>query len=160
MCGDTLGDTVQLRFCSLISVLFLTSDIALHWNGNVLKQRSSLVTNIEGRCIWHQRLNDITAIFLFQTAHTILLVQPKPAPESKTYSDYETVKDCLEGEAVVHWLVGIFWNWHHIRSLGNKSFAGNTSLWFLDPEKNVGGSIICSRSLQDLWRALEAGEPG
>ena len=31
-------------------------------------------------------------------SHTILLVQPSPKPESRTYSDYESVNDCLEGK--------------------------------------------------------------
>ena len=31
-------------------------------------------------------------------SHTILLVQATQKPESRTYSDYETVNDCLEGE--------------------------------------------------------------
>ena len=30
-------------------------------------------------------------------SHTILLVQASNKPESRTYSDYETVNDCLEG---------------------------------------------------------------
>jgi len=30
-------------------------------------------------------------------AHTILLVQPGKKPEGRTYSDYESVNDCLEG---------------------------------------------------------------
>ena len=30
-------------------------------------------------------------------SHTILLVQPSVKPESRTYSDYESVNDCLEG---------------------------------------------------------------
>ncbi|CAH1263179.1 enhancer of rudimentary homolog [Branchiostoma floridae] len=30
-------------------------------------------------------------------AHTILLVQPTGRPESRTYSDYETVTECMEG---------------------------------------------------------------
>ena len=31
-------------------------------------------------------------------SHTILLVQASSKPESRTYSDYETVNDCLEGK--------------------------------------------------------------
>ena len=31
-------------------------------------------------------------------SHTILLVQPSAKPESRTYSDYESVNDCLEGK--------------------------------------------------------------
>lgn len=30
-------------------------------------------------------------------AHTILLVQPTPRPESRTWSDYESINDCMEG---------------------------------------------------------------
>lgn len=31
-------------------------------------------------------------------AHSILLIQPSPNSESRTYSDYESVNDCMEGE--------------------------------------------------------------
>lgn len=31
-------------------------------------------------------------------SHTILLVQASTKPESRTYSDYESVNDCLEGK--------------------------------------------------------------
>ena len=34
---------------------------------------------------------------MFQS-HTILLVQPGKRPEARTYSDYESVNECLEGE--------------------------------------------------------------
>jgi len=30
-------------------------------------------------------------------SHTILLVQPGKKPEGRTYSDYESVNECLEG---------------------------------------------------------------
>jgi hypothetical protein len=30
-------------------------------------------------------------------SHTILLVQPTPRPESRTWSDYESVDECMEG---------------------------------------------------------------
>merc|ERR1712042_201369 len=30
-------------------------------------------------------------------AHTILLVQPSKKPESRTYSDFESVNECMEG---------------------------------------------------------------
>lgn len=30
-------------------------------------------------------------------AHTILLVQPGNNPETRTYSDYESVNECMEG---------------------------------------------------------------
>merc|ERR1739848_171895 len=31
------------------------------------------------------------------SSHTILLVQPTRKPEGRTYSDYESVNDCMEG---------------------------------------------------------------
>ncbi|XP_008637745.2 PREDICTED: enhancer of rudimentary homolog [Corvus brachyrhynchos] len=34
--------------------------------------------------------------FLFQS-HTILLVQPTKRPEGRTYADYESVNECMEG---------------------------------------------------------------
>lgn len=30
------------------------------------------------------------------SSHTILLVQPTRKPEGRTYSDYESVNDCME----------------------------------------------------------------
>ncbi|CAA9999149.1 unnamed protein product [Nesidiocoris tenuis] len=30
-------------------------------------------------------------------AHTIMLIQPGPKPETRTYSDYESVNECMEG---------------------------------------------------------------
>ncbi|KAJ7384764.1 hypothetical protein OS493_020356 [Desmophyllum pertusum] len=30
-------------------------------------------------------------------SHTILLIQPSVKPESRTYSDYETKEECMEG---------------------------------------------------------------
>jgi hypothetical protein len=35
-------------------------------------------------------------------AHTILLVQPGSKPESRTYSDYETVSEAMEGVCKVY----------------------------------------------------------
>lgn len=34
--------------------------------------------------------------FVFQS-HTILLVQPTKRPEGRTYADYESVNECMEG---------------------------------------------------------------
>ncbi len=36
--------------------------------------------------------------FIFFQSHTILLVQPGKKPEGRTYSDYESVNECLEGK--------------------------------------------------------------
>lgn len=35
-------------------------------------------------------------VFVFQS-HTILLVQPTKRPEGRTYADYESVNECMEG---------------------------------------------------------------
>lgn len=37
-------------------------------------------------------------------SHSILLIQPS-SPETRTYSDYESVNDCLEGKYLVMFLV-------------------------------------------------------
>ena len=41
----------------------------------------------------------VTWIFssFFRMSHTILLVQPGQKPETRTYSDYESVNECMEG---------------------------------------------------------------
>ncbi|CAD5114431.1 DgyrCDS3563 [Dimorphilus gyrociliatus] len=35
-------------------------------------------------------------------SHTILLVQPGKKPETRTYSDYESVNECLEGVCKIY----------------------------------------------------------
>ncbi|KOB64406.1 Uncharacterized protein OBRU01_21077 [Operophtera brumata] len=35
-------------------------------------------------------------------SHTILLVQPGHRPETRTYSDYESVNDCMEGVCKIY----------------------------------------------------------
>merc|ERR1711946_84792 len=35
-------------------------------------------------------------------SHTILLVQPGPKPETRTYSDYESVNECMEGVCKIY----------------------------------------------------------
>lgn len=35
-------------------------------------------------------------------SHTILLVQPSPRPETRTYSDYESVNECMEGVCKIY----------------------------------------------------------
>ncbi|KAJ8308707.1 hypothetical protein KUTeg_013581 [Tegillarca granosa] len=47
-------------------------------------------------------LTPITSLFSFNgmriiMAHTILLVQPNHKAETRTYSDYESLNECLEG---------------------------------------------------------------
>lgn len=39
----------------------------------------------------------IDVVFPLQS-HTILLVQPTKRPEGRTYADYESVNECMEGE--------------------------------------------------------------
>ena len=54
--------------------------LRIHWQGNV-----SFTTFIK------------VVAFRMSTTHTILLVQPSKKPEGRTYSDYESVNDCMEG---------------------------------------------------------------
>ena len=35
-------------------------------------------------------------------SHTILLVQPGQKPETRTYSDYESVNECMEGVCKIY----------------------------------------------------------
>ena len=39
----------------------------------------------------------ILLFFLLQS-HTILMVQPNTRPDTRTYSDYESLNECLEGK--------------------------------------------------------------
>ncbi len=43
----------------------------------------------------HPKRKDWTAST--SMSHTILLVQPTPRPESRTWSDYESTNECMEG---------------------------------------------------------------
>ena len=67
-------------------------------------------------------------------SHTILLVQASPKPESRTYSDYESVNDCLEGKSKV-------------------LFGGSRWLGAL---KKISPALL--RCMQDVRRASEASE--
>lgn len=46
-------------------------------------------------CIYVYRVNCIFCVCL--QSHTILLVQPTKRPEGRTYADYESVNECMEG---------------------------------------------------------------
>lgn len=46
-------------------------------------------------------ITEISEKCLFQ-AHTILLVQPDINPETRTYSDYESVNECMEGVCKIY----------------------------------------------------------
>ncbi|XP_049766898.1 enhancer of rudimentary homolog [Schistocerca cancellata] len=35
-------------------------------------------------------------------SHTILLIQPAPKPETRTYSDFESVNECMEGVCKIY----------------------------------------------------------
>lgn len=43
------------------------------------------------------KIGDAMFPFDLHQAHTILLVQPGPKPETRTFSDYESVNECMEG---------------------------------------------------------------
>ncbi|XP_073971086.1 enhancer of rudimentary isoform X3 [Rhodnius prolixus] len=35
-------------------------------------------------------------------SHTIMLIQPGPKPETRTYSDYESINECMEGVCKIY----------------------------------------------------------
>ena len=41
--------------------------------------------------------------------HTILLIQPTTRPDSRTYSDYETLRECLEGTDIYYFTLILVW---------------------------------------------------
>ena len=47
-------------------------------------------------------LSDILSNYRPAMAHTILLVQPGIKPETRTYSDYESVNECMEGVCKIY----------------------------------------------------------
>ena len=44
----------------------------------------------------------VTMYFFKFQSHTILLMQPGPKPETRTYSDFESVNDCMEGVCKIY----------------------------------------------------------
>ncbi|CAH3185636.1 unnamed protein product, partial [Porites lobata] len=52
-------------------------------------------------------------------SHTILLIQPNTKPESRTYSDYETKDECMEGNTDYKSNSGLH---SHGKSLGENCF--------------------------------------
>lgn len=56
-----------------------------------------LAEYFEKKCILPLYCQIMFLLFVFLQSHTILLVQPSPKPEGRTYSDYETVNEMLEG---------------------------------------------------------------
>ncbi|XP_022176203.1 enhancer of rudimentary homolog [Rhopalosiphum maidis] len=48
-------------------------------------------------------------------SHTILLIQPGSKPETRTYSDYESVNDCMEGVCKIYE--------EHLKKLNPKSVS-------------------------------------
>jgi len=46
--------------------------------------------------------------YILLQSHTILLIQPESRPETRTYSDYESVNECMEGkELPLLWWINI-----------------------------------------------------
>ncbi|ERE74206.1 putative enhancer of rudimentary like protein [Cricetulus griseus] len=48
-------------------------------------------------CGRRKRVSDPLELELQMLSHTILLVQPTKRPEGRTYADYESVNECMEG---------------------------------------------------------------
>ena len=48
------------------------------------------------RCGIDRKSNCFDIFFREKMSHTILLVQPAAKPESRTYTDYESVNECME----------------------------------------------------------------
>lgn len=46
--------------------------------------------------------------WLILQSHTILLVQPTKRPEGRTYADYESVNECMEGKMIFRSIL-YFW---------------------------------------------------
>merc|ERR1712063_86671 len=52
--------------------------------------------------IFESDFDCLTEEFKNMSSHTILLVQPTRKPEGRTYSDYESVNDCMEGVCKIY----------------------------------------------------------
>ena len=78
--------------------IWLNENEAQYIRGSPPDQPMDLSGNIRRYFILiHLSLLKNAVTFILQS-HTILLVQPGKKPEGRTYSDYESVNECLEGE--------------------------------------------------------------
>lgn len=79
-----------------------------------------------------------TSLSIFQN-HTILLIQPNPKLETRTYSDFENIDDCLEG----------LWNFQIVNFIFMKAYVTVSAKRFLDciKLKYVKQIILCKVSV-------------
>jgi len=62
-----------------------------------------LIEKIYWQPVWRFVIVHLVICDFFATmSHTILLVQPGQKPETRTYSDYESVNECMEGVCKIY----------------------------------------------------------
>lgn len=69
-----------------------------HCNDSFSEKKIFVVSGVENKQTWIQ----IEITLFWRMSHTILLVQPGPKPETRTYSDYESVNECMEGVCKIY----------------------------------------------------------
>ncbi len=70
-----------------------------------LSETSTTFRVLKPAHVRHYKHNIVNKFLIIFQSHTILLVQPGRKPESRTYSDYESVNECLEGECQNIWIL-------------------------------------------------------
>ncbi|PFX18371.1 Protein enhancer of rudimentary [Stylophora pistillata] len=83
----------------------------------------------------------ISNVLFANMSHTILLIQPSAKPESRTYSDYETKDECMEGRKT---------------DLGAKKEGNQTKL---NPQVIPGAGIKARPQRQECFRNCTASSP-
>ncbi|XP_062920929.1 enhancer of rudimentary homolog [Mobula hypostoma] len=68
------------------------------WRGEIGRGVTSLLFRVEGRAEQLSGFHFLSGRGSWgKMSHTILLVQPTKRPEGRTYADYESVNECMEG---------------------------------------------------------------
>lgn len=88
---------------------------------------------------------------VFPQPHTILLIQPSRGHESRTYTDYETVQECLEGACAVA-SSACYWMLTFVCTTVACQNIYSFGLINARPFSNV------YRDMQDIWRTSETAQ--
>lgn len=79
---------------------------AFRWNISIGSSPSTRITSRKSVAFLEKKQAPLNQWVAFESgsemSHTILLVQPGNRPETRTYSDYESVNECMEGVCKIY----------------------------------------------------------